>query len=308
MLLEIPDLVRDLIPRARSIEAMSVACVQTTHPKYLVFNGNAERPAFVVQFGAREAMERTHRTLVRVHAGAPAVVPQSLVCTPAAGDEYVHIQTGLPGLPWFRIADRCRSRADWVSLLHRGLAALGQLQAAVAAVPEWTGTVYPGRELRALVESSRELHDVGLTADATAGIERLDRLGPVFTAYRHGDFSVNNLLIGDTSVGIIDFDEFGETMMPLHDEIGLALSLPLSQQGVCPLSVRECLEICVTPAIARGDVAAPAVPGLLLHHLLWRIERCRAWQTRERLRATLARYVSELLAHPQSLLTANLVD
>jgi hypothetical protein len=303
MLLQIPDLVRDLVPRACSLEAMSVACVQTTHPKYLVFDGNPQRPAFVVQFGSKDHMERTHRTLGRLHAGAGDIVPQSLACTSVDGGDYVQIQTGLPGLPWFRVADRCGSHADWLNLLHRGLGALGALQAAIAGVSEWTGTVHPGRELRALLQSSRELRECGLAVAAEPWIDPLDRLGPVSTAYQHGDFSVNNLLIGDASIGIIDFDEFGETMMPLHDEIGLALSLPLSQPGVCSVSVRECLEVCVTQAVRRGAVPAAAVPGLLLHHLLWRIERCRAWPTRERLRATLAGYVRELLASPQALLT-----
>ena len=305
MLLEIPDLVRDLVPRARDIETMSVACIQTTHPKYLVFNGNPERPAFVVQFGPREQMERTHRTLVRVHAGAGDIVPQSLVCTSVGDEGYVQIQTGLAGLPWFRVADSCRSRTDWLNLLHRGLQALDRLQAAVAAVPEWTGTVHPGRELRALVQGSRELHETGLAANATPWIDALDRLGPVFTAYRHGDFSVNNLLIADAQVGIIDFDEFGETMMPLHDEIGLALSLPLSQEGVCPLSTRECLDVCITHALARGSVAADAVPGLLLHHLLWRMDRCRGLATRGRLKATLSGYVRELLTRPDVFLRSS---
>ena len=302
MLLEIPDLVRDLVPRARSIEAMSVACIQTTHPKYLVFNGNPQRPAFVVQFGPRLQMERTHRTLARVHAGAGDIVPQSLVCTSVGADEYVQIQTGLPGLPWFRVADSCRSRAVWLTLLHRGLHALDRLQAAIAVVPEWTGTVHPARELRALVEGCRELPDARLATKSTPWIDTLDRLGPVFTSYRHGDFSVNNLLIAESQIGIIDFDEFGETMMPLHDEIGLALSLPMSQEGVCPLSARECLDVCITHALARGTLAPEAVPGLLLHHLLWRIERCRGLATRDRLRATLLRYVSELLTNPEALL------
>lgn len=304
MLLEIPDLVRQLVPRARSIETMSVACVQTTHPKYLVFNGNPERPAFVVQFGPKAQMQRTHRTLVRVHAGAGDIVPQSLVCTSMRDDEYVQIQTGLSGLPWFRVADSCRTREDWLNLLHRGLQALDRLQAAIAGVAEWTGAVHPGRELRALVEGSRELHEAGIAAAAGPWTDTLDRLGPVFTAYRHGDFSVNNLLIGDSSIGIIDFDEFGETMMPLHDEIGLALSLPLSQEGVCPLSARECLQVCITHALDRGGVSEDAVPGLLLHHLLWRIERSRGLATRERLRATLTRYASELLGNPHALLAA----
>jgi hypothetical protein len=302
MLLEVPGLVRELVPEARAIESMSVACVHTTCPKYLVFEADDSRPAFVVQFGPKDQLERTHRTLARVHACVGDIVPQPLVCAPAGMDEYVQIQTGLPGLPWFRVADRCRSRADWLDLLHRGLDALGRLRAAIAAVPEWTGTVHPGHELRKLVLRSRELHDAALASAAAPWIAALDRMGSMPAAYCHGDFSVNNLLIGDSGIGIIDFDEFGETMMPLHDEIGLALSFPLSQHGVCPLTIRECLQLCLAPAAARSAFDTDAVHGLLLHHLLWRIERCRNCPARDGLRRTLARYLRELLVTPGGLI------
>jgi hypothetical protein len=45
-----------------------------------------------------------------------------------------------------------------------------------------------------------------------------------------------------------------------------------------------------------------AVPGLLLHHLLWRIDRCRQWPARAGLHATLIRYVGELLTDPRAIL------
>jgi hypothetical protein len=301
MLLEIPHLVRDLLPGAQPISPMSVACVHTTRPKYLVFASDRSRPAYVVQFGPEEQMERTHRALSRLHARVSDAVPESLVCASAGGDEYVHIQTGLAGLPWFRIADRCRSRADWLELLNRSLAVLSRLQDAIADVAEWKSTVRPGRELRARVQASREI-DGAAASRAAQWAHALDRLGDVQAAYCHGDFSINNLLIGDAEIGIIDFDEFGDTMMPLHDEIGLALSLPLSQHGVCPLSVSECLQTCLVHAVGRGAALRDAVPGLLLHHLLWRIDRCREWPARAGLQATLTRYMGELLTDPPAIL------
>jgi hypothetical protein len=301
MMLDVPCLVRDLVPRAPSIGEMTVACVHTTRPKYLVFAGHAQRPAYVVQFGRGEDLQRTHRALLRLHARVGHAVPESLVCTSLGDGGYVHIQAGLAGLPWFRVADRCRDRTDWLDLLRRSLAVLARLQAGIAGVPEWTGAVHPGRELRERVAASSEVHAAGL-ARAARWADALERLGQVPGACRHGDFSVNNLLIGDSEIGIIDFDEFGETMMPLHDEIGLALSLPLSQHGICPLSVRECLRVCLEHAVARGAADPGSLPGLVLHHLLWRIDRCRAWPTRAAVQATLTRYVSELIADPASIL------
>jgi hypothetical protein len=302
MVLDIPHLVRDLLPGTRSIERMSVACVHTTRPKYLVFAGNCSRPAYVVQFGPVEQMERTHQALMRLHARLPDAVAQSLVCARVGVDECVHIQSGLGGFPWFRVADLCRGRADWLALVHRSLAVLARLQTAVGETAEWNGYVAPGRELRDRLHMSRAMTGAGELPTVGAWADTLDALGHVPAKYQHGDFSVNNLLIGDSDIGIIDFDEFGDTKMPLHDEIGLALSFPLSQHGACPLSLRECVHLCLAPAVAAGPFDIDCIPGLVLHHLLWRIERCEGYPARAGLRIALTGYVRDLLADPDKLL------
>jgi hypothetical protein len=301
MLLEIPHLVRDLIPRARSIEAMSVACVHTTRPKYLVFAADNRRPAYVVQFGPGDQMERTHHALVRLHPRLPDVIAQPLVCAKIGADEYVQIQAGLPGLPWFRVADLCRSRKDWLTLIERGLGVLARLQAAIAECREWNGYVHPGRALRERVQTSPEASAPSAAAAIEKWAEALDRLGYVPASWQHGDFSVNNLLIGASAIGVIDFDEFGETMMPLHDEIGLALSFPQSQPDLCPLSTAECLQVCLRHALRRVSLNGDCVRGLVLHHLLLRIESCSGLPSRAGLRARLARSISELIDNPDAL-------
>jgi hypothetical protein len=302
MLLDIPPLVHNLVPGAHPVDAMSLACVHTTRPKYLIFTGDSRRPAYVVQFGPGGELQRTHRTLTRLYAHIPDAVAESLVCASVGEDEYVHIQTGLPGTTWFRVADNCHSRADWIRLLRRCVNALGRLQAAIGTVPEWTGTVHPAHELLMRMAASSELQLTGGLSLATRWADALDRLGVVASTYQHGDFSINNLLIGESEIGIIDFDEFGETMMPLHDEIGLALSLPLSQEGTCPLTAGECLELCIAPALSQRRVTLEAVPGLVLHHVLMRIEQCGQYPTRAALRARLASYLRDLLATPNELL------
>jgi Phosphotransferase enzyme family len=302
MVTDIPRLVRDLVPLARSAERMSVACVHTTRPKYLVFESDASRPSFVVQFGVAEQLERTHHALRHLHAQLPDVVAESLVCARFSAQECVHIQTGLAGLPWFRVADLCRTRADWVTLVQRCMGVLTRLQAVVGASRRWTGTLHPGQQLRDRLQTARidivnaDSRTIARWADA------LDDVGRVAAAWQHGDFSVNNLLIDESGIGVIDFDEFGDTMMPLHDEMGLALSFPLSQHGVCPLTIKECLELCLAPALAAGTFGTDATRALLLHHLLWRIEQCRDCPQRDRLRATLTSYVHELIVRPEGLL------
>jgi hypothetical protein len=90
------------------------------------------------------------------------------------------------------------------------------------------------------------------------------------TISQHGDFSVNNLMVAPEGIAVLDFEEFGLTNMPLHDAFGLALSFDWSQNGRCPLTLAECLASCLAPAHPDADVTT----ALLLHHLLWRINRC----------------------------------
>jgi hypothetical protein len=122
---------------------------------------------------------------------------------------------------------------------------------------------------------------------------------------QHGDFSLNNLLFSDVSVHVIDFDEFGTTLMPLHDAFGLALSVALSQGSRCPLTLSECIELSVGPSLTSGLIRRDQLPGLLLHHLLWRINDCRGLERRQPLQQILIRWVEELAATPASFLTAS---
>jgi len=123
--------------------------------------------------------------------------------------------------------------------------------------------------------------------------------------WQHGDFSLNNLLVSGDSVGIIDFDEFGETSMPLHDEFGLALSMRLSQEGAGDLSCATCLDSSVRYAAERGRYDERVVEGLLLHHLLWRIRRSLASPARSALRQSLLTILNAFAANPGAWLSSH---
>ena len=118
-------------------------------------------------------------------------------------------------------------------MIDRAVAAMLRLHAATRDVPAWSGPVLAGAELRrqarlcsrdAAVLSDRVLHRVREWS------YELDAAGPMPSCWQHGDFSLNNLLVSEAAVSVIDFDEFGGTLVPLHDAFGLALSVPLSQR------------------------------------------------------------------------------
>ena len=300
MFVDVVPIVRQLVPGLLTHGRPSVACVRTTRPKYLVFDADSTRPACVVEFGDEGRLRRIDAILSELHWRCPGAVPRPLVCAPWGRGTAVHIQEGLPGLPWFRLADTLPTDAAWQSLLDRAVAAMRRLHVASAGVPEWVGTI-DVRE--ALAEQVRLCRSSGapLAPRLLQQIEDcgtgLDGLTAVPVVWQHGDFSLNNLMVSPDAMAVIDFDEFGLTSMPLHDAFGLAFSFQWSQDGRCPIGIDECLKRCIgTPLPEAFDDAA--MRALLLHHLLWRINQSHGHPTRARLGIRLASLVERVAAAP----------
>ena len=303
-MLEVVPLVRQLLPRLLQSGRPTVACIRTTRAKYLVFDNDATRPACVVDFGAADRLQRVDQVLSELHHRVPGGVPRSLCCSPWQGTMYVHIQEGLPGVPWFRVSDGLTTAADW-RLLERAVAAMLRLHSAVGKVPAWVERVNVRAELAQQVRLL-ELRNISLSALA---LHRITEWGEAFGdsdsrpgIWQHGDFALNNLLVSADLLAVIDFDEFGSTRVPLHDAFGLALSLPLSQEGRCPLSRIDCVRACVERSLTDGTVAAEHLPGLLMHHLLWRINQCHGLERRAALRRILLGWVEDLASAPETFL------
>jgi hypothetical protein len=88
----------------------------------------------------------------------------------------------------------------------------------------------------------------------------------------------------------------------MHDAFGLALSVPLSQEGQCPLSIADCVVRCVETLRQYEETDRRLLPGLLMHHLLWRINQCDGVARRDVLRRVLLRWTDELARRPESFL------
>jgi hypothetical protein len=305
-MLAIVSLVDQLVPGLLQRDA-SVACVCTTRPKYLIFNGKARQPACVVEFGPAERLIRVDRILSELHARFPDGVARPLCCTSWRNGTYVQVQEGLAGMPWFRLSDGLASEADWRVMIDRAVTAMLRLHAATRDVPAWRDRVLAGTELRrqaALCSRDGSPLSEAVLQRVRAWSFELDAAGPMPSCWQHGDFSLNNLLVSQATVSVIDFDEFGGTLVPLHDAFGLALSVPLSQGGSCPLSPADCIAQTVEPARQDEGVAAAHLPGLLLHHLLWRINQCHGLERRAALRHILLGWVADLADAPESFLSS----
>lgn len=305
MILEIPTIVSELLPHRFPPGAAHVACVRTTRPKFLVFAASHIQPEYVVQFGPAEDSTRLHSILTRLHRRLPDIVPESLVCQPWRGQEFIHVQAGLPGVPWFRLRERIGGSGAWGRLRERVSQALASLHTAVRDCPEWSLRSRPAEEL---LQQAALCQDHGIRFSERAKhcvvgwVEELEALGELLCFAQHGDFCLNNLLISESRIAIIDFDEFGRTCMPLQDEIGLALSfhhfVPTAARLLPPLE--DIKAFLPEFSLAETDLSK-WLPGLILHHLLWRINQAHGFPSREPARNSLIAMVEEFAATPEYL-------
>lgn len=290
MLIDVVPVVRELVPGLLRQQRPSVAYVRTTHPKYLVFDGDAQQPACVVEIGDEARLRRIHAIQIALHGLCPAHVARPLACAAWAPGLAIHIQQGVPGVPWFRLFETLTSREMWERLLDRVTVTMNSFHAAIAGERTWVGSVRPAA---ALAEQLR----MWCVADG-ASAQRL--IGPVTRTIdelgdgtslpaiaQHGDYSLNNLVIAPDAIAVIDLEEFGLTRMPLHDAVGLGLSFSTSQDGRCPIGIRECVERCIGGPIAVASFDAPLLRALILHHLLWRINQSHGHPARTGVRAML---------------------
>lgn len=304
MILEIPNLVTRLVPGLFKGQRVSTACVRTTRPKFLVFGRESDKPVCVVQFGPEEELKRVHEILCRLHSRLPNVVADSLVCMPWKNGSWVQIQTGLPGMPWFRLTGAYRSRGAWAELRSRALAVLARVHAAVQEVPEWAKQVCPAEELQEQAALYVERDGV-LSPRAQDAVrewsESLEALAGMSSFWQHGDFCLNNLLVSADHLALIDFEEFGATCMPLQDQMGLALSVnALRQEAGVEVPRAEDLRKCLGPAQVYSPLEQEHLPGLFLYHLLWRTNQCHGWPTRARNRNSLGALIELFVENPDS--------
>jgi hypothetical protein len=301
MMSEVVPAVRQLLPGLLSQSRPTVACVCTTRPKYLVFDRDPDRPACIVEFGAADRLLRTDRILSEISARMPLSVPASLCCSSWRNGTYVHVQQGLGGVPWFRVADRMAGASAWRSLLERAATAMLDLHAATRQVAAWQGNLHAGAELRsqaALCERNGYPLSPALRGRIKTWSASIDAAGLRHGCWQHGDFSINNLLVAPASLAIIDFEEFGGTLVPLHDAFGLALSVHLSQHG-CPLSLQDCIRPVIARARIDEAVETDDLPGLLMHHLLWRLNQCHGLERRAALGLALLEWAHTLASDPR---------
>jgi hypothetical protein len=291
MILALDALIRAGAPTILPAGRTSIALVHTTCPKYLVFADDSDVPRCVAQLGQPQELEQLHGVLLRLASVSPDLVPVSYQPIRLRDDVALHVQGGLRGLPWFRLAGHVRNPEQWRAVARKASTALLDFESAVSRIPEWQRRVHPGDGLSRQLETC-ESQGVSFSAVARKWIEEraviLGALGEVDSHAQHGDFCLNNLLI-DERARIIDFDEFAQTSMPLTDWVGLGLSLDELSNGNLRGGVAEA-------PIGRDSMhGVPFLPGFIVHFLLWRIAQAHQRVTRQRAKQLMIAKIEDLV-------------
>lgn len=290
MILDIAASVATLLPNHALGPSPSVIRIFTTRPVFLLFSEGHAFPVYVVHVGRRGELEKSHDVMNRLSDRLPGIVPRSLVLSQLDG-LWAQVQEGMPGAPWFRLRSNVRGISAWEACRDRGLQTLRALQSAIRREPDWRVEMALGDELRR--EHDRlKAAGIEVSVRVSSLIRTLalgmDALGRRPCWFQHGDFCFNNLLVGRATMAVIDFEEFGATATPLHDEFSLAFSMrEMTATEARGPSLGECVRACVSSAQDENPWLRGRLEGLLVYHLLWRINQCAERPSRAAIRRRL---------------------
>ncbi len=279
---------------------VSLAWLNTTRPAFLAFVENSRWPSCVAQIGRTSEMVPLHRLLSSIHYALPDLVPDALLIETCGASQSVLVQEGMPGVPWFALRRHLLGVKPWLELRARALAVLARLHNAILGLPDGEVRLNLGIELErqyVLCETAG-IFPVARRASMQEAIAGVVPLGEMTSCSQHGDFCLNNLVVDRERVSVIDFEEAGQTAVPLHDELSLALSFHDFMIGVrgAP-SLMDHIDACTAESCHREPVLAAHRRALLVHHLLWRINQCQTRPNRGPMKAKLVGLLDRTLRY-----------
>jgi aminoglycoside phosphotransferase (APT) family kinase protein len=292
------ELVLASVPGRFATRDPSVVVLRGSSTVYLMFDRDPGRPSCVVHVGPKKNTRRSYEVLSTLHGVRPGLVAEPLACFDVGADDAALVEGGLPGMPWFRSTRQLRTREEWASLRARAIDVMIDLHHIVQGRPEWQVAVSPAGELARQWDEyrGRFAPQAKLTERVASFHAALVPLGLVTSHWQHGDFCINNLMVSDTSLAIIDLEEFGRTAMPLHDAFALAHSFDEMIPGRGRWwTLADHVERCTAGTVRARGYTPSQVAGLYLHHLLWRVNELAAdrpirWRVRDATREALAAF------------------
>lgn len=276
------------------LSELSMACISTSRPIYLVFNDKHDHPTFVIRELSSHREFQAHQVHCYLYHLVGSLVPRPLGLCNYAGHTY-DIQQGVKGSPWFQIKSKFCTEDSRARLERRLWQTLSDFQSAITADSANETSLRPHEELRQVFEQHKETEqqsDTELDTLVEFAINQLSTMPNCRPSSQHGDFCLNNVIIDKSHVTVIDFEDFAITKMPLYDHFTLALSLPS-----CSPEAHKAVEVISTVQIidAAKKLGIPlgAIKWHFLHHILLRLGPWSTGEKRSRYRA----WLKQLLRH-----------
>jgi aminoglycoside phosphotransferase len=301
VILDIADLVarhcRVPEPTARGLR---VAFLKTTEPTFLVFARHQPFPLFVAKVAAASTLERRLALSSRLYELLPDAIAKPFGVFPLGDGRALLVQNGLPGVPWFRLADQVRTADDWEGLARRCRTQLAVFHAAVATEPAWV--VQGARFDEALRGMTAALADLlvplgpGAATALAEAAEVLAAMAPVTAVWQHGDFVLNNLLVDERRLGVLDLDDFGRWRAPFVDAFALACSIHLHARTHVPWHhLSSDLAACAAAEPGAAAYTARQKTAFFAYFLLAAITDTLQRPTRATIRLTYLEYLRDLV-------------
>jgi len=221
----------DILPSELRLELgnkPSVLSVRTSERKYLVFSDTSDIPAFVIQPGKKETLLKLYDVTSRLHNVLPERIPAPITVLEDRRNRHYLVQKGDDGIPWFSIRQRIGKDLKLEDIVNHSIEALSAFHTATSSQCDWTRRIHLANYF---VDLENTLYNKNVIDQKYRNqfleycTSILNRHGNADCFYQHGDFCVNNLMYKDQGSTIIDFEQFGDVFIPLHDEFNLTTSL-----------------------------------------------------------------------------------
>ncbi len=272
-MLFIKTFARQLMPEWDTHTQLSIVCISTTNPVYLVFTNQALHPELVIRIADSEKIHKAHHITQQLFSAVGSLIPEPVTLSTFANRTF-SVQKGVKGTVWFQLAQGISTATQWNELRDRAITALNQLHTGTRTIENWRTECTPGQALRDCFEKCIAT-GINLPFQVKPQVkimsQQLDRLGTITVFPQHGDYCLNNLIVDTDVIHIIDFEDFGITSMPLHDEFSLALSMYAQTPKGINATIFHELKTCTALNTGSFGIDSDMLPSFFMHHLLLRL-------------------------------------
>ncbi|MDO6442523.1 phosphotransferase [Marinobacter sp. 2_MG-2023] len=261
----------DLLPN--NFSKLSIACISTTRPIYLIFTESDDYPMYVIRKISDDHDLHSSNIHKKIYQLAGNFLPEPVGIYIHEGKKY-DVQRGVKGVPWFQLKAKIRSKNAREQLEKRIWKTLREFQHTISQ-SEYNiiKKIQPHEELkkaRLAYLSTGETLSGQLKIILERAIDDLKYSTTCPSIPQHGDFCLNNLIIDTNHITVIDFEDFLITKMPLYDHFSLALSLPSCGNEPAKRANVFSHSSIVTSANALS-IHEELIRWHFLHHLLLRL-------------------------------------